>query len=116
MPNLTSHIASIHNANDSLTLAVLEEAVQTFQRGIRSSDPQLRKQFLEVSRWVASDDRNSPFAFENICERLGLDPGYIRRGLAELARQAYRTNPDQTANGQDRYASRGASFRRHRRL
>lgn len=31
--------------------------------------------------WVHTRDRNYVFSFDNVCESLGLDPDYVRRGL-----------------------------------
>jgi len=72
-----------------LMLAVLEEALVTFQRGLRSPVPLRRKRFFEVDRWVASEDTDWPFSFENICTTLRIDPDYIRAGLGRLKRQAF---------------------------
>ncbi|MFT4569256.1 MAG: hypothetical protein ACI91F_000113 [Candidatus Binatia bacterium] len=67
-----------------LMLAVLEEALVTFQRGINSPVPEQRRNFCEVDAWVASQDTDWPFSFENICSSLRLDPDYIRGGLRRL--------------------------------
>ncbi|HYC01335.1 MAG TPA: hypothetical protein VEC57_19540 [Candidatus Limnocylindrales bacterium] len=72
-----------------LMLAVLEEALVTFQRGLNSPVPERRKRFFEVDRWVASHDTDWPFSFENICTTLHLDPEYIRAGLRQLKKQAH---------------------------
>lgn len=71
-----------------LMLAVLEEALVTFQRGLNSPVPERRKRFFEVDRWVASIDTDWPFSFENICSTLRIDPDYIRSGLHTLKCQA----------------------------
>jgi hypothetical protein len=65
-------------------LAVLEEALVTFQRGLRSRGLQQRQDSCEVERWVASTDGESPFSFDNICTSLRIDPGYLREGLKRL--------------------------------
>lgn len=64
-----------------LMLAVLEEAVATFQRHARATDRAERALFDEAAAWFASDATAWPYAFLNICQWLGLDEGYIRRGL-----------------------------------
>ncbi len=71
-----------------LMLAVLEEALVTFQRGLNSPKPEQRRHFHEVDRWVASIDTDWPFAFENVCGCLAIDPDYIRCGLRRLKREA----------------------------
>jgi len=67
-----------------LMLAVLEEALVTFQRGLNSPKAEQRRQFHEVDRWVASEDTDWPFSFENVCSCLKIDPDYIRLGLRNL--------------------------------
>jgi hypothetical protein len=76
-----------------LMLAVLEEALVSFQRGLNSPKAELRQQFHEVDRWVASDDTDWPFSFENICTCLCIDPDYIRGGLRKLKRDALGGKP-----------------------
>lgn len=71
-----------------LMLAVLEEALVSFQRGLNSPKAELRRQFHEVDRWVASSDTDWPFSFENVCSCLDIDPDYIRMGLRDLKRSA----------------------------
>lgn len=69
-------------------LAVLEEALVTFQRGLNSPRPEQRRHFHEVDRWVSSIDTDWPFAFENVCGCLRIDADYIRTGLRRLKREA----------------------------
>ena len=87
-------------------LAVLEEALVTFQRGLNSPRAEHRRHFHEVDRWIRSDDTDWPFAFENICACLRIDPDYVRGGLKRLKSSAL---------GMDaRIAARGAGLRRER--
>ena len=71
-----------------LMLAVLEEALVTFQRGLGSPQPEQRRRCHEVDRWVSSADTDWPFAFENICSCLQIDPDYIRSGLRRIKHDA----------------------------
>jgi hypothetical protein len=71
-----------------LMLAVLEEAIVTFQRGLNSPRAEHRRHFHEVDRWIKSGDTDWPFAFENICASLQIDPDYIRAGLRRLKYKA----------------------------
>ncbi len=73
-----------------LMLAVLEEALVTFQRGLNAHRAEQRRSFHEVDRWVASRDTDWPFSFENICTTLQIDPDYVRRGLKRLKAEALR--------------------------
>ncbi len=64
-----------------LLLAVLEEAVVTFQRHAVDQGRRGRRLFREAEEWVGSDDICWPCSFRNICDVLGLDAGYLRQGL-----------------------------------
>jgi hypothetical protein len=64
-----------------LLLAVLEDAVNCFQKQHHATDPTLRQLFLDARDWIASTDRSWLFSFENICDTLDLDPVYVRAGL-----------------------------------
>jgi hypothetical protein len=72
------------SSTNRLMLAVLEEALVTFQRGLNSRSPEQRHQCCEVDRWIASRDRHFLFSFESICSCLKIDPGYVRQGLKRL--------------------------------
>jgi hypothetical protein len=72
-----------------LMLAVLEEALTTFQRGLVSDVAERRKHACEVETWVASDAVDWPFAFENVCDCLGIEPDYVRRRMNTLRRSIY---------------------------
>jgi hypothetical protein len=64
-----------------LMLAVLEEAVASYQKLSCATAPYPRREFLEAQSWIESDDVQWPFSFCNICDALGLDGGAVRRGL-----------------------------------
>jgi hypothetical protein len=71
-----------------LMLAVLEEALATFRRGLTSIVPAERQSFREVESWLRCVDTDSPFAFESICWTLGMDPGYVRAGFYQVKCEA----------------------------
>jgi len=64
-----------------LQLAVLEDAIITFERSVGVDDARPRRLLAEVDAWFASDATDSPFAFMTICHTLNIDPDYIRGGL-----------------------------------
>jgi hypothetical protein len=66
-----------------LLVAVLQDAVVDWFRYCRADRPRERRLFQEVSSWFASTDHDSLFAFETICDHLGIDPDYLRRGLMQ---------------------------------
>jgi hypothetical protein len=67
-----------------LMLAVLEDALATFRRGINSLVPAERQCFREVETWLRSGDNESPFSLECICWTLGMDPDYVRAGFYQV--------------------------------
>lgn len=77
------------SGHQRLRWAILEEAIGCLQqhstlnhsnsgREISVSRKRLGK---EAEDWLLSDDTSYLFAFVNICDALGIDPGYLRKGL-----------------------------------
>src|SRR5215475_2595322 len=64
-----------------LMLAVLQDAVFCFQENIATHDPRKKILFQDAEAWIMEPAKDWVFSFENICEVLGLDPGYVRAGL-----------------------------------
>jgi hypothetical protein len=64
-----------------LMVAVLEDALRTFCGCARSPGRRNRRLSQEAADWFASSDTSWPFAFENICDALGLEPEWIRQLL-----------------------------------
>lgn len=73
-----------NNPIHKLMLCMLEEALTTFQKGIRSPVPEQQRRSLEVETWIYSTDESWPFSFENICATLKMNPDYIRTGIGRL--------------------------------
>ena len=63
-------------------LAVLEEAIATFQRHVSSETRRSKRLVEDVEEWVNGTPEESPFSFDNICAALDLEPQYLRTGLA----------------------------------
>ena len=57
-----------------LMFAVLLDAVILLQ-GCSQKDAS------EAEEWIRGDGDDSPFAFRNVCEALGIEAGYLARGL-----------------------------------
>ncbi len=64
-----------------LMLAVLEDAVGMYQKYATARERTAQRLFAEVEDWFASDDQEWPYSFVNISHALGLNVGYLRRGL-----------------------------------
>lgn len=94
-----------------LMLAVLEDAVGTYQKLVHVTGRRARRLFVEAEEWFESRERDWPFAFENICEGLGLEAGYIRRGLQRW-RDGQMAHPESSAKVV-RFPFRRVNGRRH---
>jgi hypothetical protein len=93
-----------------LMLAVLEDAVGTFQKCVNSRERTGQRLFQDVEEWFSSDDFEWPYSFVNISQALGLDIAYVRRGLARWrARQA----PGGSASKVVRFPFRRVNGSRH---
>ena len=68
-------------AEYQLIVAVLQDAIECFQKHLFDQDDKGRELFEDAQMWIASDDRRWPFSFQNICAILGINPDYLRRGL-----------------------------------
>jgi len=64
-----------------LMLAVLEEAIATYQRHLMSTTRRSARLVEEVEEWVAGVGGDWPFSFDNICAALDLEPEYLRAGM-----------------------------------
>ena len=64
-----------------LMLAVLENALDSYQKYVFAKDGQGRQMFDAAVAWLNSPDTEWPFSYLNICETLDINPEYLRRGL-----------------------------------
>lgn len=71
-----------------LVIAMLQDAIECFQKYRFATDENGRELFADAHDWITSDDRKWPFSFENVCGVLNLHPGYLRRGLFEWSERA----------------------------
>ena len=77
----------------ALMRAVLEDALNCFQKQSASSGRRAQRLAKEAEEWLFTDDYHWPFSFVNICAVLGLDAEYVRRGL-ERWRQTSFARPE----------------------
>jgi hypothetical protein len=64
-----------------LMLAVLEDAIACFQKYVLARDGKGRAMLRDAEEWIMEERSEWLFSFENICEVLGFDPQYVRKGL-----------------------------------
>ena len=65
-----------------LMLAILEDAIACYQKYLFARDSKGKVLFEEAEQWVHEEGGGSVFGFDSVCEALGLNPDYLRRGLA----------------------------------
>jgi len=71
-----------------LLLAVLEDGIRTFLKNARATHGRASNLRREALSWLVTGDRADVFAFENICEALGIDAQRLRqRVMAEAAHE-----------------------------
>jgi hypothetical protein len=64
-----------------LMLAILEEALNDYQRCWKARDKKARQRFADARAWILNTDSEWIFAFTNCCEVLGIEPYYLRQGV-----------------------------------
>jgi len=84
---------SIQEPERRLVIAILEDAVDCFIKHMFSSDRRSRQLYLDAEEWITDTDRDWPFAFENVCDVLSLEPEYMRHGLLALREKALARRP-----------------------
>src|SRR4029077_13174481 len=72
---------TLREGEERLMLAVLESAVEDFQKYVLARKPRGKKLFQEAEEWFLEKNSDELFSFENICDTLQLHPDYIRKGL-----------------------------------
>jgi hypothetical protein len=89
----------IREGEERLMLAVLESAVEDFQKYVLARRPSGRKLFQQAEEWFLENNSDELFSFRNICETLQLHPDYIRHGLMLWKEAKLKT---ESAEGQGR--------------
>ncbi len=67
-----------------LMIAVLEEAARCLTNYCTTTDRKQRILYEEARDWFASEDRSHLYAFENVCDVLGIDPAWLRRRIFDV--------------------------------
>jgi hypothetical protein len=68
----------------SLALAVLWQAFDDLSKHRFATRRRQQRFYIETYRWVASESRDWPFSFVNLCDTLNLDPEAVRDRLLDL--------------------------------
>jgi hypothetical protein len=79
---LSTHRRRFHlQPEQVLMLAVLQDAVLCFQDHLTATGPRKQALYRDAEEWILHGDKSYFFSFDNICESIGIDPAYLRRGL-----------------------------------
>lgn len=76
-----------------LMLVILEDAIACFQKYLFARDGKGKALFREAEEWVMEEGSHWLFSFENICELLELEPGYVRQGLVRWKQKKLSERP-----------------------
>ncbi len=72
---------SVAEPEQALLFAVLTEAIETFRKFAFSKSARGQVLFRQAAEWLWDEDPDYFFSCRNICEAIGLDRSYLRRGL-----------------------------------
>jgi hypothetical protein len=72
---------TIREGEERLMFAVLENAIEYFQKYVLARKPSGKQLFREAEEWFLDKENEALYSFENICDILGLHPDPIRKGL-----------------------------------
>jgi hypothetical protein len=76
-----------------LMLAVLEDVIACFQKYLLVRDGKSREMFRDAEEWILEEESEWLFYFVNVCEALGYNPDYVRRGLVTWKEATLRSQP-----------------------
>jgi hypothetical protein len=72
---------TLREGEERLMLAVLESAVEDFQKYFLTRHTNGKKLFQQAEDWFWEKNSDELFSFGYVCETLGLHPDHIRKGL-----------------------------------
>jgi hypothetical protein len=73
--------AHAREAEKRLMLAILESAIEDFQKYVSAKGRKGRLLYQEAEEWILEKDNEWFLSFNNICETLSLSPDQLRRAL-----------------------------------
>jgi hypothetical protein len=101
---------NIREGEERLMLAVLESAVEDFQKYVLARNLSGKKLFQQAEEWFFDKDSDVLFSFESICQTLELHPEPIRKGLMVWKETRLKT-PSVEVHRQRRTKSRATRIR-----
>jgi len=76
-----------------LMLAVLDDAINCYRDNLLSQRAKNKRLFDEAEEWIATPGGDWIFCFDNVCESLGFNPEYVRRGLLRWKKNRQKHSP-----------------------
>jgi hypothetical protein len=76
--------AHAREAEKELMLAILDTAIEDFQKYASAEDRKGRLLYQEAEEWILETDNEWFLSFNNICETLSISPDQLRRRLLRL--------------------------------
>jgi len=65
-----------------LMLALLADAINVYQQGLRSRNTRKRLLLVDAERWIMAGAKSRhAFSFDSVCDALGINPGLLRRRM-----------------------------------
>ena len=64
-------------------LAILDDAINCYQDNLFSQRGKNKRLFDEAEEWIVTAGGEWIFSFDHVCESLGFNPEYVRRGLLQ---------------------------------
>jgi hypothetical protein len=101
---------NIREGEEKLMLAVLQSAVEDFQKYILARSTCGKKLFQQAEEWFFEKESDEIFSFASICETLGLHPEPIRKGLM-VWKEARLKTPTIEVHRQRRTTTNNTRFR-----
>jgi hypothetical protein len=68
-------------------LSVLKTPLRCLQTCAAARTPIRRRMFFEAQAWLSDRTARGPFAFEAVCDALGIQPNRLRDGIRECCLQ-----------------------------
>ena len=104
----------LRDGEKRLMLAVLQDAVECYQKYIFARRGKDKHLFSEAEAWILEQDSLSTFSFDNVCDSLGLAPNYVRAGLLMSKNRLLSRRHEREPSGTDS-APKGRRLTRKRR-
>jgi len=73
--------ATLPEAERRLMLAILQDAIACYRDYLFSQSGKGKRLFDDAETWIMTADADWIFSFDHVCQALGINSEYVRRGL-----------------------------------